>query len=123
MERDIAHGADTVEPGLIKVDLIQDGERTEIRVEDNGLGLPQDQKDRLMEPYVTTRAKGTGLGLAIVRRIMEEHGGIARIADRTPLGARAVLVFSHRALEKKASLAVVEAEDYKTKKGGVAAAE
>ena len=123
VERDMESGADTVEPGLIKVDLIQDDDRTEIRVDDNGLGLPQDQKDRLMEPYVTTRAKGTGLGLAIVRRIMEEHGGVARIADRAPLGARAVLVFSHSALEKRA-LRSDEIEDgEKNKKSGPAAAE
>ncbi len=123
VERDIEHGADTVEPGMIRVDLSQDGDRTEIRVDDNGLGLPQDQKDRLMEPYVTTRAKGTGLGLAIVRRIMEEHGGVVRIADRSPLGARAVLVFSHRALEKRASRADDADENSNAKKGGAAAAE
>ena len=57
-----------------------------------------------MEPYVTTRAKGTGLGLAIVRRIMEEHGGSVRIADRTPIGARVVLTFSHQNLERRAEL-------------------
>ncbi|TNE65856.1 MAG: PAS domain-containing sensor histidine kinase [Alphaproteobacteria bacterium] len=102
VERDCAHETDTVEAGMIRVELTQDEDRTEIRVDDNGLGLPPDQKDRLMEPYVTTRAKGTGLGLAIVRRIMEEHGGTVRIADRTPLGARAILTFNHRALEKRA---------------------
>ncbi len=122
-ERDMTDGTDTIEPGLIKVELVQDKDRTEIRVDDNGLGLPQEQKDRLMEPYVTTRAKGTGLGLAIVRRIMEEHGGTARIADRTPLGARAVLVFSHRALEKKAATAEAESSDSDAKKSGAAAAE
>jgi len=43
-------------------------------VVDNGIGLPQD-RDRIVEPYVTTRDKGTGLGLAIVKKIVEEHGG------------------------------------------------
>ena len=105
LEQDERHETDTIEPGFIRVKVTQDTERTIISVVDNGLGLPQEQKDRLMEPYVTTRSKGTGLGLAIVRRIMEEHGGTVRIADRTPIGARAILVFSHAALEKKAEKA------------------
>ena len=39
------------------------------------MGLPAKDRDRLTEPYVTTREKGTGLGLAIVKRICEDHGG------------------------------------------------
>ena len=46
-----------------------------IDVIDNGIGLPKENRNRLLEPYVTTREKGTGLGLAIVGRILEEHGG------------------------------------------------
>ena len=105
LEQDAQHETDTIEPGFIRVRVSQDAERTLISIEDNGLGLPQEQKDRLMEPYVTTRVKGTGLGLAIVRRIMEEHGGTVRIADRAPIGARAILAFSHTALEKRAQKA------------------
>lgn len=111
MERDEAAGADAMEAGFVEVEVSQDGEKTVIAVEDNGLGLPQDHKDRLMEPYVTTRAKGTGLGLAIVRRIMEEHGGTVRIADRHPIGARVILNFSHSALEKRAERAKSDLAD------------
>ena len=50
-------------------------------VEDNGVGLPAKDRDRLTEPYVTTREKGTGLGLAIVKRILEDHGGELELAD------------------------------------------
>jgi two-component system nitrogen regulation sensor histidine kinase NtrY len=46
-----------------------------VTIEDNGVGLPARDRDRLTEPYVTTREKGTGLGLAIVKRIMEDHEG------------------------------------------------
>jgi len=46
-----------------------------IDIFDNGEGWPQSDKDRLLEPYMTTRDKGTGLGLAIVNRIAEDHGG------------------------------------------------
>jgi two-component system nitrogen regulation sensor histidine kinase NtrY len=48
---------------------------------DNGLGLPKENRNRLLEPYVTTREKGTGLGLAIVGRILEEHGGGIELRD------------------------------------------
>lgn len=103
--KDKQDGQDTLEPGFVKLTITQTDEKTIIRVEDNGLGLPAAQKDRLMEPYVTTRSKGTGLGLAIVRRIMEEHGGSVRIADRVPIGARVVLTFSHQTLERRAEQA------------------
>ena len=48
---------------------------------DNGVGLPKENRSRLAEPYMTTRAKGTGLGLAIVKRVIEEHGGKLRLDD------------------------------------------
>ena len=63
-----------------------------ITVEDDGIGLPDKDRDRLTEPYVTTREKGTGLGLAIVKRILEDHGGDFYLSDATHLnGARATL--------------------------------
>lgn len=96
---------DVLEAGFVHTSLSQVDDKTIIKIEDNGLGLPAAQKARLMEPYVTTRSKGTGLGLAIVRRIMEEHGGSVRIADRTPTGARVILTFSHQTLEKRAEQA------------------
>jgi two-component system, NtrC family, nitrogen regulation sensor histidine kinase NtrY len=52
-----------------------------IEVEDNGVGLPKQNRGRLVEPYVTTRAKGTGLGLAIVQKIVEQHGGTLMLED------------------------------------------
>ncbi len=53
-----------------------------IRVSDDGGGLPQADRARLMEPYVTHKPKGTGLGLAIVKKIMEDHGGSVTLCDR-----------------------------------------
>jgi two-component system nitrogen regulation sensor histidine kinase NtrY len=78
--------------GRIRARLIYDGQNLAIEIEDNGVGLPVKNRDRLTEPYVTTREKGTGLGLAIVKRIMEDHGGELVLLDAVELpGARAVL--------------------------------
>ncbi len=63
-------------------------------VDDNGKGLPKENRERLTEPYVTTRAKGTGLGLAIVKKIMEDHGGDLVLEDRAEGGTRVSLVFA-----------------------------
>ncbi|MFC4625024.1 ATP-binding protein [Daeguia caeni] len=52
-----------------------------VEVIDNGKGLPRDDRQKLLEPYMTTREKGTGLGLAIVRKIVEEHGGRLELHD------------------------------------------
>jgi two-component system nitrogen regulation sensor histidine kinase NtrY len=52
-----------------------------ITIIDNGCGLPKENRERLVEPYMTTRVKGTGLGLAIVQRITEQHGGKIHLAD------------------------------------------
>jgi len=81
-------------PGCIWVSLAEAGGRVEVIVEDNGRGLPQQGRERLTEPYVTTRVKGTGLGLAIVKKIMEDHRGELVLEDREPEGARVRLVFA-----------------------------
>jgi two-component system, NtrC family, nitrogen regulation sensor histidine kinase NtrY len=76
--------------GRISVRVQRDGKEVVIDVIDNGIGLPKENRARLLEPYVTTREKGTGLGLAIVGRILEEHGGRLELRDaseKTP-GAR-----------------------------------
>ena len=59
----------------------REGNDIVIDVIDNGIGLPKENRNRLLEPYVTTREKGTGLGLAIVGRILEEHGGGIELHD------------------------------------------
>ena len=67
--------------GVIDVYAGRDGADVVIDVVDNGIGLPKANRNRLLEPYVTTREKGTGLGLAIVGRIVEEHGGRIELRD------------------------------------------
>jgi two-component system nitrogen regulation sensor histidine kinase NtrY len=67
--------------GRIIVAARREGREAIIDVVDNGIGLPKENRARLLEPYVTTREKGTGLGLAIVGRILEEHGGRIELRD------------------------------------------
>jgi two-component system nitrogen regulation sensor histidine kinase NtrY len=67
--------------GRIRVTAFREDEHVVIDVIDNGVGLPKENRSRLLEPYVTTREKGTGLGLAIVGRILEEHGGGIELSD------------------------------------------
>jgi two-component system, NtrC family, nitrogen regulation sensor histidine kinase NtrY len=67
--------------GRIVVSAQREGKDVVIDVVDNGIGLPKENRARLLEPYVTTREKGTGLGLAIVGRILEEHGGRIELRD------------------------------------------
>ena len=68
--------------GAISVKLEDQGAWIAIIVEDNGIGLPTD-RDRIVEPYVTTREKGTGLGLAVVNGIVRRYHGIITV-ESTP---------------------------------------
>jgi nitrogen fixation/metabolism regulation signal transduction histidine kinase len=63
----------------------------EIRIEDNGPGIPADMLENLFEPYATSKPKGSGLGLAVVKRIVEEHDGVLYAENRSEGGARIVV--------------------------------
>jgi two-component system nitrogen regulation sensor histidine kinase NtrY len=67
----------------IQVDLINPEKENVVcmLICDNGPGFPDNNRKKLLEPYMTTRSKGTGLGLAIVKRIVEEHGGALELLD------------------------------------------
>jgi two-component system, NtrC family, nitrogen regulation sensor histidine kinase NtrY len=82
--------------GQVWISLREEEAQAVVVVEDNGKGLPLQGRERLTEPYITTRAKGTGLGLAIVKKIMEDHQGELMLEDRQPDGARVSLVFTAR---------------------------
>jgi two-component system, NtrC family, nitrogen regulation sensor histidine kinase NtrY len=79
-----------VKAGAVVIDIYEDGEEVQVTVRDNGPGFPVEDRDRLLEPYVTTRKNGVGLGLAIVTRIVEDHGGRIWLGDNdhSPNGAR-----------------------------------
>ncbi len=78
----VADGQAELAAGEIQLSLSLTEEDAEIVITDNGKGLPVEKRDRLTEPYMTTRTKGTGLGLAIVKTILEDHGGVLELKDR-----------------------------------------
>ncbi len=83
---------------------------------DTGVGLPQD-RERLTEPYMTTRVRGTGLGLAIVKKIVEEHLGEIAFLDRAGGGTRVRIAFdadrlSPLATEEPVSSSRAEDDEY-----------
>ena len=76
--------------GRIETNVRRNGDRVDIEVIDNGPGLPKHNRNRLLEPYVTTKGnKGTGLGLAIVQKSVEQHGGTLALEDAPAAPGRA----------------------------------
>jgi two-component system nitrogen regulation sensor histidine kinase NtrY len=72
----------------IRVRLRADREFFVLDVEDSGHGIPEALRERMFDPYVTTKSEGTGLGLAIVKKIVMEHGGSIAALDSELGGAR-----------------------------------
>jgi len=84
-------------PGEVSMRVVEQADgKLMIALADNGIGLPA-ERDRLVEPYMTTRARGTGLGLAIVLKIVEEHCGTIAFADR-PGGGTVVTILLDSAM-------------------------
>ncbi len=95
LESDVAAGS-VHRPGRITLHIIESADMLSLEVNDNGAGLPVESRDRLTEPYVTTRTRGTGLGLAIVKKIVEDHGGSLDLGDAPAGGAIVRASFSKR---------------------------
>jgi nitrogen fixation/metabolism regulation signal transduction histidine kinase len=72
----------------IRVDTVLDGDFIALGVEDNGPGFPEELKQRMFEPYATTKPRGTGLGLPVVKKIIEEHHGTIAVYNLDRGGAR-----------------------------------
>lgn len=86
VERQVDSGA--AKKGNVVVSLECLDEHARISIADSGPGFPAEGRERLLEPYVTTRDAGVGLGLAIVNRIVEDHGGSLSLGDNEGGGAR-----------------------------------
>lgn len=74
--------------GTIDVRVLESGGRLTIRFEDTGSGIPEELREKVWDPFFTTKDKGTGLGLGIVKNIIRSHEGTIRITDRPEGGTR-----------------------------------
>jgi two-component system nitrogen regulation sensor histidine kinase NtrY len=92
-----AKSEDIAYRGRIAVSLAEDRNTVTVTVADNGVGLPA-ERDRILEPYMTTREKGTGLGLAIVNKIVEEHGGAMAFTANPEGGTSVIMRFARNPL-------------------------
>jgi two-component system nitrogen regulation sensor histidine kinase NtrY len=77
-----------------------------LEVADTGCGIPPEVKDRLFEPYFSTKKEGTGLGLAIVATIVADHQGFIRVRDNEPRGSRFIIELPVRRSEQRAAVSV-----------------
>ncbi len=87
------------EGGEVTLTLMQEDDTVIVRLADDGIGLPA-ARERIVEPYMTTRARGTGLGLAIVKKIVEEHLGTIDFADREGGGTIVTMRFDAAGLSR-----------------------
>ena len=65
----------------------EDRPRFEVRISDNGCGIPEKDRENIFEPFFTTKSSGAGLGLANARRILDQHGGTIRVVDKDGRGS------------------------------------
>ncbi|GAA0730109.1 sensor histidine kinase [Sphingomonas japonica] len=104
-----ARGADAPR-GLVATSIaLRDDGCVAVAITDNGVGLPI-ERDRIVEPYMTTRSRGTGLGLAIVKKIVEEHFGSIGFADRAGGGTVVTIALDPGNLELHALNASASAD-------------
>ena len=92
IEGRINRGEHSLAGDRIELKLHDEEDHLVIDVLDTGVGLPED-RERLTEPYMTTRVRGTGLGLAIVKKIVEEHMGEIAFLDRSGGGTHVRISF------------------------------
>ena len=97
-----AKGINTFDGDKIELKIGHEGDDISLDIYDTGIGLPPD-RERLTEPYMTTRARGTGLGLAIVKKIIEEHMGEIAFLDRSGGGTHVRIMLDAAKLEALAA--------------------
>ncbi len=76
---------------VISTTLTEERDCVEIVIADTGHGVTPDVKEKLFQPYFSTKGRGTGLGLAIVGRVIEDHRGSIRVEENSPVGTRFIV--------------------------------
>lgn len=90
----VANAAEATPPrGRVILEAKRSGAAIELAVADSGPGVPKELREKIFDPFVTTKGDGTGLGLAVARQIVEAHGGKIAVGDREGGGARFAMVF------------------------------
>jgi two-component system sensor kinase FixL len=74
-------------PGIVSVAVVSEGDHVVIRVSDSGPGVPDHLKQKIFEPFVTTKPTGMGIGLSFCNRVIAEHGGYIEVGDSRLGGA------------------------------------
>lgn len=105
-----SRGEHSIAGDRVELRLHEDDDHLVIDVLDTGIGLPED-RERLTEPYMTTRVRGTGLGLAIVKKIVEEHMGEIAFLDRAGGGTHVRISFDTAKLAALATEAPAAGKD------------
>jgi PAS domain S-box-containing protein len=95
LENALAAGADRVEVSFA-ADRGHGRDVIRVVVRDNGPGFTPEQREKLFEPFHTTKVRGTGLGLAICKRVVEAHGGRIEAGDNHGPGAEVIIVLPRR---------------------------
>ena len=82
----LRNAADAVEEegraGIVRVSVHHDDRNSELRIRDNGPGIPKEIQNQVFDPFVSTKINGSGLGLALVAKIIGQHGGTIECESR-----------------------------------------
>ena len=106
--------------GHVQISVRRSGVASILLVEDDGPGIAANLRDRIFEPYYTTKSDGTGLGLAIVKKVVVEHGGTIEI-DQSPMGGARFTI--RLPGPRSAEIAAIKEARQRAREAGVATGE
>ena len=84
----------------IRIETTYNARNFHITVEDRGVGIPEEDREKIFQPYFTRKKKGTGLGLAIVKRIIQTHNGTIGVESEVGKGTTFHISIEHKAAQQ-----------------------